>query len=404
MANESEWMLSSNHPGAVGSKLSPDEKCRICGKPAMGIKYNAISCDSCRVFFRRVVLIKDRDPSRDTWSKCTLPHLRHRLPNKSQHELKLRCQHCRLLMCYASGMADHFIANSIAGQRKKTITHKNTVTANSKQPNNVIVHHHQLESTWGERLAVFWAFFVDPTSDVKRYNMAQISNTPIGEKNVRKWIIVNAQMTRWESREWGDKVLRSTVMYEFMRDSLMLHYYSALMMFNCVPEVEKQIDPQTWEELIQQTYPELMVLRWAQTVTVSSDGHYKIQSPTGVVVDTEHLSELNLLPKFLDYYQVTKQLLSCQPDERDIVLLAGLIVFDPTRQAVRYNEAQRDILISVNHSLRAMLNKKTHHEGRPFKYNQLLDFLQALRVALRDNEFDKLLLYKAKIVKSPTVD
>ena len=77
----------------------------------MGIKYNAISCDSCRVFFRRVVLIKDRDPSRDTWSKCTLPHLRHRLPNKSEHSLKLRCQHCRLLMCYASGMADHFIAS-----------------------------------------------------------------------------------------------------------------------------------------------------------------------------------------------------------------------------------------------------------------------------------------------------
>ena len=295
----------------------------------------------------------------------------------------------------------HLFVDSIAGQRKKNIKHHSTVTTNSKQP--TIINHHQLESSWAERLSIFWAFFVDPTSDVKRYNMAQISNTPIAEENVRKWIMINAQMTRWESREW-DKVLRSTVMYEFMRDSLMLHYYSALMMFNCIPEVEKQIEPQTREQLIQQTYPELMVLRWAQTVNVSSDGQYKIQSPTGVVVDTEHLSELNLLPKFLDYYQVTKQLMSCQPDERDIVLLAGLIVFDPTRQAVRCNEAQRDILISVNHSLRAMLNKKTHHEGRPFKYTQLIDFLQALRVALQDNEFDKLLLYKAKIVKSTTVD
>ena len=85
-----------------------------------------------------------------------------------------------------------------------------------------------------------------------------------------------------------------------------------------------------------------------KTVSVDVDGHYRIQSPTGVIVNTEHLSELNLLPKFLAYFQVTKQLMSCQPDEQDIVLLAGLIVFDPARQ-VEFTQQQRQIIINVNH-------------------------------------------------------
>lgn len=45
-------------------KLEPGELCAVCKKrPAKGIKYNAVSCDACRVFFRRVV--KDTDDSID---------------------------------------------------------------------------------------------------------------------------------------------------------------------------------------------------------------------------------------------------------------------------------------------------------------------------------------------------
>ena len=54
-------------------------KCHICHeKPARGIKYNAISCDSCRVFFRRIVLIKDQDPSRESLHKCTSTRIKNR--------------------------------------------------------------------------------------------------------------------------------------------------------------------------------------------------------------------------------------------------------------------------------------------------------------------------------------
>ena len=92
-------------------------------------------------------------------------------------------------------------------------------------------------------------------------------------------------------------------MYEFMRDSQLLLYYSTLLIFNCIPEVDKQIGPEIREALVSQTYPELMVLRWAQTVSVDHDGNYAIRSPTGVIIDTDTLTELGLLSTFLDYFQ-----------------------------------------------------------------------------------------------------
>jgi len=42
-------------------KLFAGEKCSICDREANGIKYNAISCDSCRVFFRRIVLSMEKN-------------------------------------------------------------------------------------------------------------------------------------------------------------------------------------------------------------------------------------------------------------------------------------------------------------------------------------------------------
>ena len=53
----------------------------------------------------------------------------------------------------------------------------------------------------------------------------------------------------------------------------------------------------------------------------------------------------------------------------------------------------------VNESLQEMLRKKTHHEGRAFKFKQLLDFLATLRQAMAGNKFEKILTFKSKITK-----
>ena len=77
----------------------------------------------------------------------------------------------------------------------------------SAQANNQLTfaEKQQLEICWAERLRIFWGFFVDPTSDIKRYKIAQISSSPIAEADIRRWIMVNARMTRWETRNF-DKV------------------------------------------------------------------------------------------------------------------------------------------------------------------------------------------------------
>ena len=40
-------------------KIKYNFQCTICGAAAKGFKYGAISCEACRVFFRR--LVKERD-------------------------------------------------------------------------------------------------------------------------------------------------------------------------------------------------------------------------------------------------------------------------------------------------------------------------------------------------------
>ena len=44
-------------------------QCSICDRPANGMKYNAVSCDACRVFFGRIVKEQDSNPTSIT-CKC----------------------------------------------------------------------------------------------------------------------------------------------------------------------------------------------------------------------------------------------------------------------------------------------------------------------------------------------
>ena len=51
---------------------------------------------------------KDKEPHRDSWSKCVKVHIRHRSPELSELQLNIRCQHCRLKLCYENGMQVSF--------------------------------------------------------------------------------------------------------------------------------------------------------------------------------------------------------------------------------------------------------------------------------------------------------
>ncbi|CAG2099957.1 unnamed protein product [Medioppia subpectinata] len=76
----------------------PSKYCRICGDIACGFHFDALSCESCKSFFRRNAL-KDMDDI-----KCFLGrNCEITVGNRK------RCKRCRLDKCLAAGMKTHLI-------------------------------------------------------------------------------------------------------------------------------------------------------------------------------------------------------------------------------------------------------------------------------------------------------
>ena len=110
-------------------------QCTVCGKPADGVKYNAISCDSCRVFFRRIILFADKNPGTQQPCKCRtyIHHLnifsywrfsgenRRRHRDISEVKLMLKCQKCRLEKCLEKGMEPRYVTGHSNYNDQRTV-------------------------------------------------------------------------------------------------------------------------------------------------------------------------------------------------------------------------------------------------------------------------------------------
>ena len=82
-------------------KLFQGELCHCChSRPAKGFKYNAISCDACRVFFRRVVKESDEDAN-------------YQLPEcLCEATFNTKCQSCRFKLCLDAGMKREYVSGT----------------------------------------------------------------------------------------------------------------------------------------------------------------------------------------------------------------------------------------------------------------------------------------------------
>nr|CAD7461607.1 unnamed protein product [Timema tahoe] len=80
------------------SSLKTDSKiCGVCGDRALGYNFNAISCESCKAFFRRNAL-KSKEFRCPFSEKCQITVVTRRF-----------CQRCRLAKCFAVGMRKDYI-------------------------------------------------------------------------------------------------------------------------------------------------------------------------------------------------------------------------------------------------------------------------------------------------------
>jgi len=446
-------MTEQHAESVTPAKLLPGEKCHVCrDKPAKGIKYNAISCDSCRVFFRRIVLIKDSHPNRNTWSKCTYGALRQRSPHADEIALRQRCQHCRLKLCYQHGMADHYVTNSIAGKKRKqaireaqdrfeqrkkkqrtrtalaqvgsVIATSPTTSSNQEvvlrpytvydKSSYLIMPSARNYFTGGQSektvsLNDFWSFYINPQSPANVLKLKQIRDAPSAtvtstEKIFQGWMRKKALMSSWELKKPAQAnrmdALRSTKMYEHIRDSLLLHFHSVLVMFTFTPELDKLIPHETRSNMAIASYGELIVIRWAHTAHINEQGELKINALSGSKISGSNLKELGLLKGFLEYFEVTKKILATGADSTDLALLSALSVLTCDR-GVPLTRKEAKAVYKFQEAIGEILHKKCKQEGKPKKFTALIEVLALLRSTVKQVDLDKMRNYQAKIMSNP---
>lgn len=97
--------------------------CGVCGDKALGYNFNAVTCESCKAFFRRNALAKKefRCPFND---QCEITTVTRRF-----------CQKCRLDKCFAIGMRkDHIMSEEDKFLKRRKIEENRAKKRN--YPNN----------------------------------------------------------------------------------------------------------------------------------------------------------------------------------------------------------------------------------------------------------------------------
>jgi len=96
-------------PHAQAHLLSPTDKCKVCNEPAAKhVHYGAMTCFSCRAFFRRSIQ-----------NKTAATYVCRRSKN-CEINLKTRknCQYCRYMRCIAVGMKPTWVLSEEERQRR----------------------------------------------------------------------------------------------------------------------------------------------------------------------------------------------------------------------------------------------------------------------------------------------
>lgn len=98
----------------LNSKLLKDDKtCAVCGDKALGCNFDAISCESCKAFFRR-------NANKESQMKCLFD-------GQCKIDINTRrfCPYCRLKKCLSAGMKKHLILDVDEKKRRMEKVVKN---------------------------------------------------------------------------------------------------------------------------------------------------------------------------------------------------------------------------------------------------------------------------------------
>ncbi|CAL1529257.1 unnamed protein product [Lymnaea stagnalis] len=104
-------------------KNKEDKYCGVCGDRALGYNFDAISCESCKAFFRR------NAPKGLDYFKCPYEE-------KCKMDVSNRrfCKRCRLRKCFEIGMRKEYILTDEEKMRKRQRIEENRQRSTGKQP------------------------------------------------------------------------------------------------------------------------------------------------------------------------------------------------------------------------------------------------------------------------------
>ncbi|ETN65194.1 hormone receptor-like in 96 [Anopheles darlingi] len=113
---------------AMGSNGASSKICSVCGDKALGCNFNAITCESCKAFFRRNALSKKRFTCPFN-EKCEITIVTRRF-----------CQKCRLEKCFQIGMKKEYIMSEEDKviKRKKIEQNRAKKRLSNEQPEEAI--------------------------------------------------------------------------------------------------------------------------------------------------------------------------------------------------------------------------------------------------------------------------
>lgn len=101
--------------------------CLVCGDKALGYNFNAISCESCKAFFRRNALASKEFKCPFT-NNCTISVVTRRF-----------CQKCRLEKCLAIGMVKEFImSEEDKAEKRRKIEENRARKRQSREPDDAV--------------------------------------------------------------------------------------------------------------------------------------------------------------------------------------------------------------------------------------------------------------------------
>ncbi|XP_064603317.1 nuclear hormone receptor HR96-like isoform X7 [Liolophura sinensis] len=203
---------SETPPPLKGRKQKEDKYCGVCGDRALGYNFDAISCESCKAFFRR------NAPKGLDYFKCPYEE-------KCKMDVSNRrfCKRCRLRKCFEIGMRKEYILTDEEKKRKRERIEENRKqrevsypkgSSPSMQSGDVSTSQQKLRHMEQEEYLMIneivgayrMSLEVGVESDYPRNNPSMIDLVNIAELSVRRVIDMAKKIKAFKALSQSDQI------------------------------------------------------------------------------------------------------------------------------------------------------------------------------------------------------